>query len=126
MLQLACTGGFADGFSEGGYVSGLIDTDNDLYEAEFYNWNKGSWYIESSLDGTDERGVCFFNTKKYKHTSNITAIDFKLYDEHINRNDLIKSIGCENFNTLAYTYGRIKPGSINWGFHEKSIIKFKR
>ena len=126
VLQLACTGGFADGFSEGGYVSGIIDTYNNLYEAEFYNWNKGSWYIESSLEGTDERGVCFFDTKKYRHTSNITAIDFKLYDEHISRDALEKSIGSKSFNTLAYAYGGIIPGSINWDFHEKSIVNFSR
>ena len=126
VLQLSCIGGFADGFSEGGYISGIIDTDNNLYEAEFYNWNEGSWYIDSSLDGTDERGICFFNTKKYKHNSNISVIDFKLYDGNISRNDLVKTIGCENFNVLSYVHGRIDQGSINWELHEKSVVSFSQ
>ena len=67
MLQLASIGGFADGYSKGGYVSGICDTDNNLYKAEFYNWNTGSWYIESSLEGTNERGICYFDTKRFKN-----------------------------------------------------------
>lgn len=126
VLQLACTGGFADGYSEGGYVTGICDTDNNLYEAEFYNWNNGSWYIESSLDDTNERGICYFNTKRFNHNSNIVAVDFKLYDEHISRDALVKSIGCENFNTIVYPFGNIDPVAINWEFQAKIIADFSK
>lgn len=124
VLQLACTGGFADGYSEGGYVSGVCDTDNNLYEAEFYNWNNGSWYIESSLDGTNERGICYFNTKRFKHNSNIVAIDFKLFDEHITPDALARSIGCDNFNVILYPFGNIDLAAINWDIQGKNIVDF--
>lgn len=124
VLQLVCTGGFVDGYSEGGYVFGFCDTDNDLYKAEFYNWNNGSWYIDSSLDGTNERGICYFNTRRFKHNSNIVAVDFKLYDGHISRKTLSKSIGCDNFDILVYPHESVDQTEINWELHEKNTTEF--
>lgn len=124
VLQFACTGGFANGYSEGGYVSGICDTDNNLYRAEFYNWNEGSWSIESKLNGTDERGVFYFNTNRFKHNSNIVAVDFKLYDKHISRLKLVESIGDEKFDTLIYPYGELDPANIDWRVHERNISSF--
>ena len=54
VIQLVCPGGFIDGYSHGGYIYGVLDTDTDFYKAECYSWKNGSWRIESSLDGTDE------------------------------------------------------------------------
>ena len=126
VLQLACIGGFADGYSKGGYVSGICDTDSHLYKAEFYNWNAGSWYIESSLDGTNERGICYFDTKQFKNNSDIVAVDFKLYGGHISKNILAESIGDDNFDTLIYPYSEIDTSAINWTLHENEVSDFSK
>ena len=101
VLEIVCPGGYKDGFSEGGYVWGIIDTDCDFYKAEVYNWNDGSWSIESKLDGTDECGNYYFNTKRFTHKSDIVAVDVKLYDGHIPKQQLDSSIGCTNYEIIT-------------------------
>ena len=100
VLEIVCPGGFKDGYSEGGYICGIIDTDCDYYEVKVYNWNDGSWSIESKLDGTDECGNYHFDTKKYAHKSDIVAVDVKLYDGHIPKRQLDASIGCSNYEII--------------------------
>lgn len=124
VLQLACIGGFADGYSKGGYIIGTCDTDTNLYKSEFYCWNEGSWYIESSLSGTNERGICYFDTKRFKNNSNIVAVDFKVLGEHIDRQTLATAIGDDTFDVLVYPNENINLSKIDWGFHEKNIVSF--
>lgn len=101
VLEIVCPGGYKDGYSEGGYVWGIIDTDCDFYKAEVYNWNDGSWSIESKLAGTDEYGNYYFHTKRFSHKSDIAAIDMKLYDGHISKQQLDDSIGCTNYEIIT-------------------------
>lgn len=101
VLEIVCPGGYKDGYSEGGYVWGIIDTDCDFYKAEVYNWNDGSWSIESKLDGTDECGNYYFKTKRFTHKSDIVAVDVKLYDGRIPKYQLDASIGCTNYELVT-------------------------
>lgn len=101
VLEIVCPGGYKDEYSEGGYVWGIIDTDCDFYKAEVYNWNGGSWSIESKLDGTDGYGNYYFDTKRFTHKSDIVAIDVKLYDGHIPKHQLDASIGCTNYELIT-------------------------
>lgn len=104
VLELLCPGGFVDNteYSEGGYIWGIMDTDSDFYKAEVYNWNHGHWSIESKLPGTDERGIYYFNTQKYKHNSDIVAVDFKLFGPHIPFQALRQALECDNFDIHVY------------------------
>lgn len=101
VLEIVCPGGYKDEYSEGGYVWGIIDTDCDFYKAVVYNWNDGSWSVESKLAGTDEYGNYYFDTKRFTHKSDIVAIDMKLYDGHISKQQLDASIGCTNYEIIT-------------------------
>lgn len=115
VIQLTCPGGYNDGYSQGGYVWGILDTDCSLYKAEVYIWDNNKWCIESRLRGTDERGIYYFDSKKYKHNSQIAAIDIKLFDGHIARQEIEDSIGCSDFD--IHTYNTVDI--LNEGYAEK-------
>lgn len=117
VLQIVCPGGYVDGYSTGGYVWGIIDTDNDFYKAECFDWNNGSWSIESKLNGTDEYGCVYFHTKRYNHRSGIVAIDAKLYDGHIPKQQLDSSIGSKNYDVILCD----TTLEANWAEQEKLI-----
>ena len=118
ILQIVCPGGYKDGYSEGGYVWGILDTDSDFYMAEFFNWNAGSWSIESKLDGTDERGRYYFQTNRFCHRSNIVAYDLKLYDGHIQKAQLDASIGDSAYKAVCIDL----PIDSVWSEQEKPIV----
>ena len=121
VLQITCPGAYHDGYSTGGYVYGIIDTDSQFYKAEFYNWKNDDWYIESSLKGTNERGVLYFNTKRYQHNNHFAAVDLCVMGPHISRQDLAQSIGEETFNVHVYPYSNIDIASIDWDLHYAHI-----
>ena len=54
VVEFVAPGGYNNGYSDGGYIWGIIDTDTDFYKAEVYGWYDNKWCIESKLDGTDE------------------------------------------------------------------------
>lgn len=102
VLEFVAPGGYHDGYSNGGYIWGIIDTDNDFYKAEVYGWYDNKWCIESKLDGTDEYGFYYFHTDKFDHNSNIVAIDCKTMNGHISKRELEKSIGDKHFDIHVY------------------------
>ena len=122
VLQIICPGGFYDGYSLGGYVYGIVDTDSHFYKAEFYKWNNDDWYIESDLDGTDEKGVLYFNTQKYKHNNQIAAVDLRVLGPHIPMRELIRAIGSDNIDCVVYPYSNLKTESIDW---DKQYVQIK-
>ena len=120
VLQLTCPGGYNNGYSEGGYIWGIVDTERDFYKAEFYSWNNGDWSIESKLKGTDERGILYFDTKRFKHNSDVVAIDFKMLDGHIQNKQLEQSIGDDNFDVHFCDIRKV----YDWENNEKAIENF--
>lgn len=124
VLQLTCPGGYHDGYSLGGYVSGVIDTDKQFYKAEFYKWDNDNWYIESTLEGTDSRGIYYFDTLKYKHNGAFTAADFCVIGPHVPMRELIKSIGSDVIDVLAYPYSCLDMNSIDWDLHQNQVVDF--
>lgn len=120
LIQLVCPGGYNDGYSEGGYVWGIIDTDSLFYKAECYIWDKGKWCIDSRLKGTNERGIYYFDSKRYSHNSEIAAIDLKLFDGHIAKKELEGSIGQDNFDIHPYN----TLNMFDWDANIKEIENF--
>lgn len=120
LLEFIAPGGFNDGYSDGGYIWGIIDTDTDFYKAEVYGWYNNKWCIESKLNGTDDYGIYYFQTKRYSHCSDIIAIDCKTIGGHISRKDLEKSLCCQNFDVHIYN-GPYKDVS---GYTQESICDF--
>ena len=120
VLEFVAPGAYNDGYSEGGYIWGIIDTDTDFYKAEVYGWYDNKWCIESKLNGTDEYGIYYFHTDKFQHHSDIAAIDCKIMGPHIPKRDLEKSIGCKNFDTHIYNgpYEQVN------GYTQESINDF--
>ena len=118
ILEIVCPGGYHDGYSTGGYVWGLFDTDSSVYYAEVFNWNNGDWRIESRLPGTDERGIIHINTFRHKHCSDLTAIDIKLFNGHISHADIEQSLGSSGFYIHSYN----TPDPTNWEINEKQIV----
>lgn len=122
VLQFTCPGGYNDGYSEGGYIWGIIDTDCDLYKAEVYAWNDGSWSIESKVPNTNQSGVCFFNSKRFKNNSNISAFDIKTYNGHMTQKQIEQAIGAVDFSTTVYD----QPDPLEWMIAENTIEEFAR
>ena len=120
LIQLVCPGGYNDGYSEGGYVWGIIDTDSLFYKAECFIWDKGKWCIDSRLKGTNERGIYYFDSKRYSHNSEIVAIDLKLFDGHIAKKELEGSIGQDNFDIHPYS----TLNMFDWDTNIKEIENF--
>ena len=102
VVEFVAPGGYNNGYSDGGYIWGIIDTDTDFYKAEVYGWYDNKWCIESKLNGTDAYGIYYFHTDRFQHHSDIAAIDCKTMGPHIPKRDLEKSIGCKNFDTHIY------------------------
>lgn len=124
VIQLVCPGGFIDGYSHGGYIYGVLDTDTDFYKAECYSWKDGSWRIESSLDGTDERGLYYFNSASFRHNSNIVAIDFKLMDARLPRSVISKTLNTDRYDLHVYSTGHLDVTSISnrdWDLHQSLV-----
>lgn len=120
VLQLTCPGGYNDGYSEGGYVWGILDTKSSFYKAEFYIWDNGKWCIDSRLRGTDERGIFYFDSKKYKHNAQIAAIDLKMFQGHIAKHEIEDSIGCSDFDIHTYNTADV----FDWVCNKESIETF--
>ena len=120
VVEFVAPGGYNNGYSNGGYIWGIIDTDTDFYKAEVYGWYDNKWCIESKLNGTDEYGIYYFHTDKFEHHSDIAAIDCKTMGPHIPKRDLEKSIGCKNFDTHIYNgpYEQVN------GYTQESIDDF--
>lgn len=118
LVQVTAPGGYNDGYSEGGYVWGIIDTNLDFYMAEVFSWNKGEWSIESRIPGTNERGIFYFNSDRYKHNSEIVAVDVKLYNGHIPRAELEQALSCQIFDIHTYSERNI----FNWKENENSVV----
>lgn len=120
VIELIAPGGFNDGYSNGGYIWGIIDTDTDCYKAEVYGWYENKWCIESKLDGTNDYGIYYFHSNRFNHHSDIAAIDCKTLDGHIPGRVLEKTIGCNNYDLVVYN-GPVND--IN-GYTQETIIDF--
>ena len=122
VVEFVAPGGYNNGYSNGGYIWGIIDTDTDFYKAEVYGWYDNKWCIESKLDGTDEYGIYYFDTERFKHHSKIAAIDCKIMGGHIPKRDLDKSLDNANFDIHTY----IEPIDAVDGYTEESIADLAR
>lgn len=124
VLQITCPGGYVDneGYSQGGYVWGVLDTDCDFYKAEVYSWNNGDWSIESKLPGTGENGIYQINTKRYQNNSKIVAVDLKAYNGHIDNKQLTRAIGTTNYRSLLFDL----PVPFDWDSATKRIEDLSR
>ncbi len=120
VVEFVSPGGFNDGYSDGGYIWGVIDTDADFYKAEVYSWYDNKWCIESKIKSTDEYGIYYFNTQRFKNASNIVAIDCKTMGTHIPRQDFERSLGCNKFDTHIYS----GPIDNIKGYTDSSILDF--
>lgn len=120
IVEIVAPGGYSDGYSNGGYVSGIIDTETDFYKVEVYSWDNGKWCIESHLDRTDSYGMYYFHTQRFNHNSNIAVVDCKTMNGHIARRQLEQSIGNNNFD--LYTY--IGLTSNPYDYNEETISDF--
>ncbi|MBE7003488.1 MAG: SAVED domain-containing protein [Ruminococcaceae bacterium] len=119
IIQILAPGGFNDGYSEGGYVWGILDTDLDFYKSETFNWNNGNWAIDSRLEGTNERGIFYFNSNKYKHNSDIVAVDLKLFDGHLSRTVIENTLLCQ----VDDIHTHIERDMYNWHENEDAILE---
>lgn len=120
VLEFVAPGGYHDGYSNGGYIWGIIDTDNDFYKAEVYGWYDNKWCIESKLDGTDEYGIYYFQTDRFQHNSQIAAVDCKTMGGHIPKRDLDKSLDNASFDVHIYN----EPIDAVDGYTRESIQDF--
>ena len=124
VLQLTCPGGYHDGYSLGGYVCGVIDTESQFYKAEFYKWDNDNWYIDSTLEGTDSKGVYYFNTLKYSHNGCFVAADLCALGPHVSMQDLAGSIGSDIVDVYSYPYSCLDVKEIDWDMHHAQIKDF--
>lgn len=120
VLEFVAPGGYHDGYSDGGYIWGVMDTDNDFYKAEVYGWYDNKWCIESKLDGTNEYGIYYFKTDKFQHHSQIAAVDCKTMGGHIPKRDLDRSLDNANFDVHVYS----EPIDAVDGYTKESIADF--
>ena len=120
VLEFVAPGGYHDGYSDGGYIWGIIDTENDFYKAEVYGWYDNKWCIESKLDGTNEYGIYYFKTDRFQHHSQIAAVDCKTMGGHIPKRDLDKSLDNANFDVHIYN----EPIDAGDGYTRESIQDF--
>ncbi len=117
VLQFTCPGGYNDGYSEGGFIWGILDTDCDFYKVEFYAWNNGNWSIESRLHGTNDAGEYYMNTQRFRNNSNIYVYDLKTYNGHLTEKQILKAVGTTNVHTIKYD----NPSPFDWNSAEKAI-----
>ena len=104
VIEIIAPGGYIDdkGYSIGGYVCGVIDTDIDFYKAEVYSWENGKWCIDSHLPETDDRGIFYFNTSHFSNSIDVVAVDCKTVGGHIPRRQLTESLGNSNYDICTY------------------------
>lgn len=104
VIEIIAPGGLIDndGFSVGGYVWGIIDTETNFYKAEIYNWKNGKWCIDSTLPGTDDHGIFYFNTVHFSNSTEIVAVDCKTMNGHIPKKQLDQSLGISNYDIHTY------------------------
>lgn len=104
VIEIIAPGGFVDNenYSVGGYVWGVIDTDTNFYKAEVYNWNNGKWGIDSTLPGTDDHGIFYFNTTHFPNGTDVVAVDCKTMGTHIPISQLKQSLGIDTFDIHTY------------------------
>ncbi len=122
VIEFVAPGGFNDGYSNGGYIYGIIDTDASFYKAEVYGWYDNKWCIESKLKGTNDYGVYYFHSIKYDHNSDVAVIDCKTIGGHIPGRIIESSVGCNNYDLLVYN-GPIN--NIN-GYSSETICDFSK
>ncbi len=120
VVEFVAPGGYNDGYSDGGYIWGVIDTDTNFYKAEIYGWYNNKWCIESKIGETDENGIFYFHTNRFNHNSDIAVIDCKTIGGHIPIRDIEKALNCNNFDVHIY-YGPLED--IN-SYTEESIRDF--
>lgn len=104
VIEIIAPGGYVDdeGYSIGGYVWGILDTDTNFYKAEIYSWKNGKWCIDSTIPETDEHGIFYFNTSRFSNATNIVAVDCKTIGGHIPRRQLDASLGIKNYDIHTY------------------------
>ncbi len=122
VIEIIAPGGYIDdqGYSVGGYVWGIIDTDISFYKAEIYNWKDGKWCIDSTLPETDDYGIFYFNTSHFPNDTNIVAVDCKTMGGHVPRTQIEESLGIKSFDTHIYC----GPYGNPTGFTEETIRDF--
>lgn len=115
VIEIVSSGGYIDdeGYSTGGYVMGIIDTDTNVYKAEVYIWDNGRWHIDSTLSETDTHGIFYFNTSHFPNSSDIVAIDCKTIGSHISRNQLDRSLGINNYDLHTYCGPHCDPNGFS-------------
>ena len=104
IIEIIAPGGYVDneGYSVGGYVVGIIDTDANFYKAEVYSWKSGKWCIDSTIAETNDQGIFYFNTAHFPNNVDIVAVDCKTIGGHISKKQLEQSLGIKNFDTYTY------------------------
>lgn len=122
VIQITAPGGYIDdeGYSVGGYVWGIIDTDTNFYKAEIYNWKSGKWCIDSELSEVDDHGIYYFNTSHFTNNIDIVAVDCKTIGGHIPRKQLDESLGIKNYDIHTYC----GPYGNPTGFSSETIQDF--
>lgn len=114
VLQIVCPGGYLDGYSTGGYITGLIDTDCDLYKAEAYVFNDTDWRIYSEFNQSDEHGIYWITTKRFRNASGIAVAAFNLLDGNGSRNDFEDALGTDNFEMIPLTPAVVHQENVDW------------
>lgn len=124
VIQFTCPGGYIDdeGYSEGGYIWGILDTDCDFYKAEAYAWNNGKWSIERNLPGANPTGIYYLGSKKFRHNSEISVFDIKTFNGHVAQKQLEQAIGSTEFCVVAYD----QPNPLNWDIAAEGIENLAR
>lgn len=118
ILEIGCSTGINNNYTDGGYTIGILDTDLNCFKAEFYRWNNGLWSTDSNVDGTDENGKYYFNTRKYKHATNKIAIGLKALGPSISKNEISKALNDDNFEVIQYPYSNLVVENLDWDKHE--------
>lgn len=114
VLQIVCPGGYVDGHSVGGYVSGLVDTDCDIYKAEVYIFQENSWRICSELPEADDHGVYYFNTKSFRNSPGIAVVDLNLYGGSTSKQEIENALGTDNYEMVQLPTAELQKGDLDW------------
>ena len=123
IVEIGCSTGINDDYTDGGYTTGILDTDLNCFKAEFYRWNNGRWSTDSNVDGTDENGKYYFNTRKYKHATNKIAIGLRAFGPSVSKNEIAKALNDENFEVIQYPYSDLAVEDLDWGNHNLYITE---
>lgn len=120
VIEFTAPGGYNDGYSEGGYIWGIIDTDQDFYQAEVFSWENGNFCIESRLSEVDDYGIHHFHSKRFSHKSDVVAIDCKTMWGHIVQADLAHALCTDKFDIQTL---ELDPNASN-GYSAEMIEEF--